>query len=164
MSIEAMKLALEALEHIQRSIGLGTATIHFDSATWHQSDDAITALRRALEQQSPERLEELLDTFKDVDQCGPLLGMGREQQPAGEPVAWWVNSGHEGDVYFDEAEACRYALTINGSVTPLYTAPPPRQPWVGLTDAEIEAEFGFIDELLRDCCYRTEAKLKEKNT
>jgi hypothetical protein len=35
--------------------------------------------------------------------------------------------------------------------------------WVGLTDEEIEAEFGFIDELLRDCCYRTEAKLKEKN-
>lgn len=35
--------------------------------------------------------------------------------------------------------------------------------WVGLTDEDLEAEFGFIDELLRDCCYRTESKLKEKN-
>lgn len=41
---------------------------------------------------------------------------------------------------------------------------PAQRAWVGLTDEEIEAEFGFIDELLRDCCYRIEAKLKEKNT
>jgi len=45
-----------------------------------------------------------------------------------------------------------------------YTSPPAQRTWVGLTDEEIEAEFGFIDELLRDCCYRTAAKLKEKNT
>ncbi len=38
------------------------------------------------------------------------------------------------------------------------------RPWVGLTDEDIEQEFGFIDELLRDCVQRTEAKLKEKNT
>ena len=47
--------------------------------------------------------------------------------------------------------------------TLLYTTPPQRT-WVGLTDEDLEAEFGFIDELLRDTCYRTEAKLKEKNT
>jgi hypothetical protein len=40
----------------------------------------------------------------------------------------------------------------------------PQRTWVGLTDEEIEQEFGFIDELLRDCVQRTEAKLKEKNT
>ena len=39
-----------------------------------------------------------------------------------------------------------------------------QQQWVGLTDEEIEQEFGFIDELLRDCVQRIEAKLKEKNT
>jgi len=38
-----------------------------------------------------------------------------------------------------------------------------KREWVGLTDEEIEQEFGFIDELLRDCVQRTEAKLKEKN-
>ena len=46
--------------------------------------------------------------------------------------------------------------------TPVYTNPPRRE-WVGLTDEDIEQEFGFIDELLRDCVQRTEAKLKEKN-
>jgi hypothetical protein len=45
-----------------------------------------------------------------------------------------------------------------------YITPPAAQrQWVGLTDEEIEQEFGFIDELLRDCVHRTEAKLKEKN-
>jgi hypothetical protein len=39
-----------------------------------------------------------------------------------------------------------------------------KREWVGLTDEDIEQEFGFIDELLRDCVCRTEAKLKEKNT
>jgi hypothetical protein len=47
---------------------------------------------------------------------------------------------------------------------PLYTTPPAAQrQFVGLTDEDIEQEFGFIDELLRDCVHRTEAKLKEKN-
>ena len=40
---------------------------------------------------------------------------------------------------------------------------PAQRPWFGLTDEDIEQEFGFIDELLRDCVYRTEAKLKERN-
>ena len=48
---------------------------------------------------------------------------------------------------------------------PVYVAEQPTQrTWVGLSDEEIEAEFGFINELLRDCSYRIEAKLKEKNT
>jgi hypothetical protein len=46
---------------------------------------------------------------------------------------------------------------------PVYTTPQQRT-WVGLTDEDIEQEFGFVDELLRDCVQRTEAKLKEKNT
>jgi hypothetical protein len=47
----------------------------------------------------------------------------------------------------------------------LYTTSPAAQrQWVGLTDDDIEQEFGFIDELLRDCVYRTEAKVREKNT
>jgi hypothetical protein len=36
--------------------------------------------------------------------------------------------------------------------------------WVGLTDEDIEQEFGFINEMLRDLVHRTEAKVKEKNT
>ena len=43
-------------------------------------------------------------------------------------------------------------------------AEPAQRQWVGLTDEDIEQEFGFIDELLRDCVHRTEAKLRSKNT
>ncbi len=44
------------------------------------------------------------------------------------------------------------------------TPPAAQRQWQSLTDEDIEQEFGFIDELLRDCVQRTEAKLKEKNT
>ena len=47
---KAMRMALETLEHIHRCIGSGSATIHWDSATWHQSDATIEALRQALAQ------------------------------------------------------------------------------------------------------------------
>ena len=40
---------------------------------------------------------------------------------------------------------------------------PPRKEWVGLTGEDLENEFGFIDELLRDHAYRIEAKLRSKN-
>jgi hypothetical protein len=56
-------------------------------------------------------------------------------------------------------------LTLDSYDEHYNTTPPAAQrQWVGLTDEDIEQEFGFIDELLRDCVQRTEAKLKEKNT
>ena len=54
---------------------------------------------------------------------------------------------------------CQCAWEFN----PPVAQTPPQHTWVGLTDEDIEQEFGFIDELLRDCVQRTEAKLKEKN-
>ncbi len=42
-------------------------------------------------------------------------------------------------------------------------SPAAQRQWVWLTDEDIEQEFGFIDELLRDCVHRTEAKVREKN-
>ena len=56
----------------------------------------------------------------------------------------------------DENQRLRAELKFNTT--------PPQRTWVGLTDEDIEQEFGFIDELLRDCVQRTEAKLKEKNS
>lgn len=50
---DLLKMALEALEHIQRSIGMGTATIHFGSSTWEQSDAAINVLRERLARPEP---------------------------------------------------------------------------------------------------------------
>lgn len=43
-----LRQALEALDHIQRCIGFGTATIHYQSWTWQHSEDAIVAIRKHL--------------------------------------------------------------------------------------------------------------------
>jgi len=113
-------------------------------------------------------------------------------QPAQEPVAWsWVPSEDWGSYFTEDASKAAVMRERGLEVRPLYTTPPAAQPaqepepdeltlatvymsglldgkkkrpWVGLTEEEIEREFGFIDELLRDCVRRTEAKLKDKNT
>jgi hypothetical protein len=82
-----------------------------------------------------------------------------------EPLEYW--NAVEGWVKIDEVRehfdsvGCGtiYKTAGDGRV-PLTAA---QRTWVGLTDEDIEQEFGFIDELLRDCVHRTEAKLKEKN-
>jgi hypothetical protein len=48
-----------------------------------------------------------------------------------------------------------------GDSDPLYTAQPPRQPWVGLTGFE-QKELMVMSA--REAVFATEAKLKEKNT
>ena len=77
-------------------------------------------------------------------------------QPEQETLAWeqfYPDMGNPKLAYLSPTESTENACYI-----------PPQRTWVGLTDKDLEAEFGFIDELLRNCCYRTEAKLKEKNT
>jgi hypothetical protein len=112
--------------------------VHANTAI--QMIDAILA-----EQPAQQRTDELLEIFKDVDQCGPLLGMGGKkigcvnhdcdqckEQPAvqQEPVAWMSDR----DVGFKKSE---FGAT---PTVPLYTSPPTlslaqRKP---LTDEEIE--------------------------
>ena len=88
-----------------------------------------------------------------------------------EPFAWCVDSENSADWAIAKTKE---GVEINAKLMdadcirtapfPLYITPLAAQrQWVGLTDEEIEQEFGFIDELLRDCVQRTEAKLKEKN-
>ena len=75
---DVMKLALEALEFncVMSEDG--------EDLTPRKIKKAITALREALANQpaQQDRLEELLEIFKDVDQIGPLLGMGRPTPPS----------------------------------------------------------------------------------
>ena len=79
-----------------------------------------------------------------------------------EPVAWITNGG-KGELWwyrsskFDEEGNL---IGPNPDDIPLYTAPP-KKPWVGLTDDEIEhiADSEWEEAFVR----MIEAKLKEKN-
>lgn len=75
---ELMQQALEALEHIQRSIGMGTATIHFGSSTWEQSDATINVLRERLAQPEP---EPVAWQCKECGGCHVLCLHGRKDVP-----------------------------------------------------------------------------------
>lgn len=76
----------------------------------------------------------------------------------------YLTAGGSPEIKFDDGSRGTYMLREFAELFG-YTNPPAAQrKWIGLTDEEIEQEFGFIDELLRDCVQRTEAKLKEKNT
>jgi hypothetical protein len=120
----------------------------------------IEAARQALE-----ALETCMYPQQKQIQALTSLRQAIEQAEKQEALAWWVNSGHEGDVLFDEAEACRYALTINGSVTPFYTTPQPMREWVSLTLDEIWEVYKKHGSLQYKAFARAiEKALKEKNT
>jgi hypothetical protein len=117
MSIEAMKMALEALEKPSWSHAAAFANIK----------EAITVLRQAIAE--------------------------AEKQ---EPVAW-VEC--DGELVWNNREA---AIGRN-----LYTAPPPRQPWIGLTDEEQQELYDAwikIGDGWGSFYALIEVKLKEKNT
>jgi hypothetical protein len=129
--IEAMKMALDALEKTIVAFGTGLTL----------QQRAASVLRQAIEQ--------------------------AEKQ---EPVAW----ANPHDLQnFD------MKVRTNGGplhTVPLYTAPPPRQPWVGLTADEIwkcnkaksgsavEFHICYAHQNVLDFAEAIEAKLKEKNT
>lgn len=78
-----------------------------------------------------------------------------------QPVAWTTGfyAGH-----------CVIRAADPAAILPigvaLYTAPPPRQPWVGLTDEEVMDSWEEIrdGDWAPDFYAVIEAKLKEKNT
>jgi hypothetical protein len=149
--IEAMKLALEALEFAASQI-------------YNENDDdiiaeAIAALRQALEQ--PEQTVSL-EEYKRLQRLVTSQGIRlMEYESKQEPVAWmYVNKD-------GECEQIEFGDPFNDpSVTLLYTAPPKRE-WVGLTDDELDElaidEDGLPNSHL-EFGWAIEAKLKEKNT
>ena len=117
---EALKLALEALEHINDRFDLESVA--------QDATIAITALREALAEQPA--------------------------QPQQEPVAEIVNCG--GYAHVDWKAGGKYPVG-----TKFYTTPPKR-PWVGLTDDEMQALWDRYAHM--EMMRAIEAKLKEKNT
>ena len=89
-------------------------------------------------------------------------GMALDMQPAQqqEPVAWFRYES----VYEYKNQLARCTPKCIGAF-PVYTSPP-RKPWVGLTQQDIDIAFddtqegGGFDEFAR----AIEAKLKERNT
>lgn len=87
------------------------------------------------------------------------------QQPQQEPMAWRWKERINGD--FDSwvvtsSEPPPYA----SEKQPLYTAPPPHKPWVGLTGDEVN-EFAagcHLGNSVQGAIRKAEAKIKEKNT
>ncbi len=173
MSIEAMKQALEALRKARRKI-LTTEECHAATTSLRQAIEQAekqqieSAAREAIDEFGQERfakahaapvqghdwqarLKELQIVFKDVDQSGPLLGMGgkkigcvnhdcdkcqaveeaEKQQPFGY---LWPTERHP---------EFRFTQQLRDGVegTPVYTTPQPHREWVGLTDEEIQQVF-----------------------
>jgi hypothetical protein len=152
MSIEAMKLALEALENVY---GKGKRCYA-----------AITALRQAIEQ-----VEQAPICAHGVSKLKCDFCKRPEQA---QPVAWRTFDGEGGydyrDYHMNEDYAQEWAkrnpLHV-GWVEPLYTTPPQRQHWVSLTDKQLEE---MAEKYVTNCYFDTlkyaravEAELKEKN-
>jgi hypothetical protein len=151
--IEAMKLALEALEADEQDM-----VADKDGHMVFRVDVAITALRQAIEQaEQRERTvmaEYKFQTYAAYKKDGEMK-IGVVPEPEQEPVAWINKSRNL--LSWDKFYA---------DMTPLYTAPPPRQPWVGLTGDEVN-EFAagcHLGNSVQGAIRKAEAKLKEKNT
>ncbi len=74
-----------------------------------------------------------------------------QQEEKPKPVAWASEYG----IFYDKDSE---------TDVPLYTAPPPKREWVGLTDEEIDEAIGFFGSPgARRDARAVEQKLKEKN-
>ena len=164
---QAAQQALEALEAYKGFID----DAHIIEGQWHWldgSDNAITALKAALEQQA-----------EPVSMRMPKVGdkvICLEDESLGEVVS--LTAGGSPDITFDDGTRGTYLLRefaeLFGYVAPpQQQAEPPQRQWVGLTDEEIEAVVeqvangklvGTVQEFRIRFSRAIEAKLKEKNT
>ena len=187
--IEALKMAIEALEFFQKNSEFWKDTV----------EEAIQACKEALEQE--ERTQRTMhcgtaDAFIAMDDdhkrrwfVQSLRESKRRkeledilEQPAQEPVAWYGKdtafpNGNKIFVFNNKDDANAYGLRKSVSIQPLYTHP--ASSWQGLSDDEIQhlkyeyADYTLYDEGDGVCpevelevegfARAIEAKLKEKN-
>ena len=145
MTIETLKLALEALEAFLRF-----AAIHHDgpdtSDKYLAEDYAVEGFRKA--RQVLPALRTAIETAEKQKPTGK-----QSLQVKQEPVAW-VNRGE--NIIERVAGWDGYGA--------LYATPPAAQrQWVGLTDAD-KREMAAAQYSWDELCSAVEAKLKEKNT
>ena len=154
--IEAMKLALDALENVRQ----------YDSENLYGLDDEITALRQAIEQakskfaadcDSPSWCNQYGKCHRSVIGAPMLVNCIQGQEPVAVLMDGELFTMAEYEVIAEQGDGAQ----------PLYTAPPQRE-WQGLTEDEVSAavddcDVYFDDEFLVDFARRIEAKLKEKN-
>lgn len=136
---EVLKLALDALEmhvpHVYKDRGYGP----------------ITAIKEALAQPD-------YRAVKTYHEGKPVY----VSQPEQEPVGWQYREAND-DGTWRAWSGCDKRLAEDHwrQVRAIYTTPPKR-PWVGLTDEEIEE--AYAKPTLRKMYQAIEAKLKELNT
>ena len=139
---EALKKVLVTLEWFEERKHLN----YFDWQTQHIAD-----IKEALAQPEQELVElrtALAEALGDVYVCGRTWS------------AWGVGTMTQDDFY-PAAESDEVLDSLVQAVATA-TPPPPKRPWVGLTDAERdECDWGQGE---RDYSLVIEAKLKEKNT
>ena len=168
---EALKLALEALENLYNDTELLVSR-------WQHTliRSSITAIREALAEQTVRHTEpcgwrmkhngewvysfteDAWDFIRIAQPAQPA-----QQEPVGEVFGYYERGFTEQKTLYGKLH--NQDLPVGAK---LYTSPPARKPWVGLTDEEISGVLGgdIYDENsgLLTFTRAIEAKLKEKNT
>jgi hypothetical protein len=176
MNITAMKQALDALK------GNCTNPVA-DPEQAAAEDNAITALRQAIEQAEKQE-PDLPPVFIGVDvtlkgtQVNAFYRRPNDvaemfysefhplAKPEQEPVAWRNAAIRLGEDLYSVGPNGYYEMTakqwLDWALSVVNTAPP-RKPWVGLTNKEVN-EIWQNNETDWESIKRVEAKLKELNT
>jgi len=145
MSKEAMKLALEALEHMLEDAKQERLTVEY----WNECVDAITAIKQARSDHTEDNLEMVVAPVQEP-RCAVIVEV----------------FGKDWRLDYMSLPVGKHKLYTQQYI---YTTPPAAQrQWVGLTDEEIKP---LCDEnriiygaYTVDFIQAIEAKLKEKNT
>lgn len=97
--------------------------------------------------------------YKRAEAIDALNAALAQHEP--EPAAWLTDRN---ELFFDKEDAYRYS---DGFIIPLYTAPPQKKEWIGLTQEEKQVCYWFECPAGADpglFAERIEKRLKEKNS